>query len=78
MEAEVVLVEASRVHEIIARHMQTDVMDLVIDLDRSQGSRLCDARTGELYLDFFGCFATLPLGYNHPRICDTQSMSELG
>ena len=78
MEAEVILVEANQVHEIIARHMQSDVMDLVVDFDRSQGSRLCDARTGDFYLDFFGCFATLPVGYNHPRICSAQSMSELG
>lgn len=78
METEVTSVEPKRVHEIIARHMQAEVLDLVIDFDRSYGSRLCDARTGDFYLDFFGCFATLPLGYNHPRISDGKTRSELG
>ena len=78
METEVDLVEPERVHEVIARHMQADVLDLVVDFDRSQGPRLCDARTGEFYLDFFSCFATLPLGFNHPRISDIRTRSELG
>jgi len=58
--------------------MQSEVLDLVIDFKRSQGSRLFDAKRGEFFLDFFGCFATLPLGYNHPRICDSRTIHELG
>jgi L-lysine 6-transaminase len=78
METGVLSIEPKQVHEVIARYMQADVMDLVVDFERSQGSRLCDARNGDTYLDFFSCFATLPLGYNHPRICAPGSLSELG
>ena len=36
-----------------------------IDFDRSQGSYIYDRNTERRYLDFFGMYASLPLGYNH-------------
>jgi L-lysine 6-transaminase len=36
------------------------------DLARSNGSHLHDGRTGKKYLDLFGFYSSLPLGYNHP------------
>lgn len=78
MEKAVTRVEPEQVHNVISRHMQSDVLDLVVDFDRSQGSRLRDARTGTTYLDFFSCFATLPLGYNHPRLTQPQIRERLG
>lgn len=37
-----------------------------IDFDKSHGSYLHDKITKNEYLDFFGMYATLALGYNHP------------
>ena len=37
-----------------------------VDFQKSQGSTLYDTNTEKKYLDFFGMYASLPLGYNHP------------
>ena len=37
-----------------------------VDFNKSQGSMLFDTNTNKKYLDFFGMYASLPLGYNHP------------
>jgi L-lysine 6-transaminase len=66
------------VHEVLARHVLTDGMKLVLDLKRSLGSRLVDARTGERYLDMYTFFASAPLGVNPPGIADDPTfMAEL-
>ena len=68
--AEQTHVQASEVHEVLARHVLTDGMKLVLDLQHSQGSRLVDACTGERYLDMYTFFASAPLGLNPPGIAD--------
>lgn len=68
----------SRVHDALARHMLTDGFDLVLDLERSHGVRLVDARDGTTYLDMFGFFASSALGMNHPAITgDPDLQTEL-
>lgn len=52
----------------LGRHILADGMDMVMDLDRSQGAYLYDAKSDRKLLDFFTCFATVPLGYNHPKM----------
>ena len=64
--AEHVDVPPSEVHEVLARHVLTDGMKLVVDLQRSRGSRLVDARNGTRYLDMYTFFASAPLGLNPP------------
>ncbi|WP_102142859.1 L-lysine 6-transaminase [Mycobacterium hubeiense] len=67
-----------RVHDVLARSMLADGLDLVLDLDRSAGSYLVDARTGERYLDMFTFFASSALGMNHPALADDEAFrSEL-
>jgi L-lysine 6-transaminase len=39
--------------------------NIKIDFDKSHDSFLYDKRTDREYLDFFGMYASLPLGYNH-------------
>jgi L-lysine 6-transaminase len=41
------------------------VLNIKIDFEKSNGSYVFDKNTQEKYLDFFGMFSTLPLGYNH-------------
>jgi len=65
------------VHATLARHMLADGYDLVLDLEKSHGRRLHDARTGREYLDFFSFFATLPVGFNHPKTRDPEFLARL-
>jgi L-lysine 6-transaminase len=58
------------VHAVLGRHILADGMDLVLDLDRSRGAHLVDARTGRRYLDMFTFFASSALGMNHPALAD--------
>ena len=50
----------------LEKHILVDGFKLVIDLERSRGSRLVDARTGREIIDLYSFFASLPVGYNHP------------
>src|SRR6201991_3860743 len=60
------------VREVLARSILADGLDFVLDIDRSSGSYLVDARTGERYLDMFTFFASSALGMNHPALADDQ------
>ena len=59
---------AADVHARLARHLLVDGFDLVLDLERSHGSWLVDARDGTDYLDLFTFFASSALGMNHPAL----------
>ncbi|WP_297738411.1 L-lysine 6-transaminase [Mycobacterium sp.] len=59
-----------RVHETLSRSMLVDGFDLVLDLTRSAGSYLVDARDGRRYLDMFTFVASSALGMNHPALAD--------
>jgi L-lysine 6-transaminase len=62
--------EPDRVHEVLSRSIQVDGFDLVLDLKRSAGSYLVDARDGRRYLDMFTFVASSALGMNHPALAD--------
>ncbi len=68
----------SEVHAAIARHMLADGYEMVLDLDKSQGSTLVDARDGVEYLDLFTFFASSALGMNHPALTSDDALAELG
>ena len=68
----------AQVHETIAAHMLADGFEFVLDLDKSQGSTLVDARDGTEYLDLFTFFASSALGMNHPALAeDGDFLAEL-
>jgi L-lysine 6-transaminase len=64
--------EPDRVHEVLSRSILADGFDLVLDLTRSAGSCLVDARDGRRYLDMFTFFASSALGMNHPALADDE------
>lgn len=67
-----------RVHEVLSRSILADGFDFVLDLDRSRGSVLYDARDGRRYLDMFTFFASSALGMNHPALArDAEFRAEL-
>ena len=65
------------VHETLSRHLLVDGFDLVLDLEKSQGRRLWDARGERWYLDLFSCFATLPVRLNHPKMREPGFVAKL-
>lgn len=65
-------VTAAKVRDVLAKHMLADGFDLVVDLDRSEGSWLVDKKRGDRYLDFFSMYASMAVGYNHPRLLAAQ------
>lgn len=62
-------VSAEEVFPILKKHILADGMKYIFDFD-SKGSYVTDALTGKKLLDCFGQYASLPLGYNHPKILD--------
>ena len=65
-------IAAADVHGVLGRHMLSDGFDLVLDLERSRGARLRDARSGRTFLDFF-VLRPAPTGLNHPKMADGAS-----
>ena len=61
----------------LRRRMLVDGFDLVLDLEKSRGVRLVDARDGKEYLDFFSFFASSPVGMNHPRMTEPAFLERL-
>lgn len=70
-----IIVQPSEVHSVLGRHMLADGYDIVMDLRKSKGSWVFDAKRGRAVLDFFTNFASCPIGYNHPRL-DTPEFRE--
>jgi L-lysine 6-transaminase len=59
--------------------MLTDGYDMVLDLEKSKGAYLHDAKSGKNYLDFFTFYASNPLGMNHPSLAgDEEFIQKIG
>ncbi|ROL60998.1 L-lysine 6-transaminase [Bacteroidetes/Chlorobi group bacterium ChocPot_Mid] len=61
-------VEPTEVLSELRKYMLADGFDFVLDLELSKGAYFIDKRTGKKYVDFFTCFASMPIGMNHPKI----------
>ncbi len=66
------MIKAINVRNVLAKHMLVDGFELIIDLDKSEGSWLIDKRNGDKYLDFFSMFASMAVGYNNPKLVQHQ------
>lgn len=66
----------NQVKETLAKHLLTDGYDLTFDLEKSQGVRIYDAKYNRSLLDFFTCFASVPLGYNHPKMMEDEAFKK--
>ncbi len=72
-----IIINPSDVHSVLSRHMLADGYDIVMDLQKSRGSWLFDSRRGRSVLDFFTNFASVPIGYNHPRLDNPEFRDKL-
>jgi L-lysine 6-transaminase len=61
----------------LEKHVLTDGFRLVIDLEKSRGSRLVDAVTGKTYIDFYSFYASMPIGFNHPYFDSPEVQADL-
>ncbi len=62
---------------MLSRHILVDGFDVIIDLKKSRGSYIVDARSGKRYLDFFTFVASSPLGMNHPKMLTPAFLERL-
>jgi L-lysine 6-transaminase len=66
------------VRATLKKHMLADGYDQILDLDRSHGSWIVDARDGREYVDLFTFYAAMPLGLNHPKMNTDEVIRHLG
>jgi len=62
------MIDPHKVKALLARYILTEGFDFIVDLDESRGSWLVDQRNGDRYLDFFSMFASMAIGFNHPKL----------
>ncbi|MCL5029722.1 MAG: L-lysine 6-transaminase [Bacteroidetes bacterium] len=67
----------NNVHEVISKYMLADGFEFVLDIEKSHGVKIVDAKTGNVYLDFFTFFASSALGMNHPKLLSENVKKEL-
>jgi L-lysine 6-transaminase len=65
------------VHAVISKHMLRDGYDMVLDLEKSHGRRLYDSQHDRWFLDLFSSFATVPVGFHHPKMQDPAFLAKL-
>jgi len=68
-------VSPQNVHSVLSKYQLVDGYDLVVDLEKSKGVWIHDSASGKEYLDAFTCFASWPLGFNHPDLME-ESFNE--
>lgn len=61
----------------IRKHLIGDGFEFVLDMEKSQGSMIVDAISGRGLLDFYSCFASNPIGFNHPKMKNKAFMDKL-
>jgi L-lysine 6-transaminase len=61
----------------IEKHVLVDGFKLVIDLEKSRGSRLVDAPSGRELIDLYSFYASMPVGYHHPYFSRPEVEADL-
>ena len=70
------LVSPENVQASLKKHILADGFDLTFDMEKSKGVYIYDAKHKRTYLDFFTCFASVPLGYNHPKMVNDEAFKK--
>jgi len=64
------------VRATLSKHILADGYDFTLDLKKSEGVYIYDSAHERKILDFFSCFASMPLGYNHPKMIGDETFRE--
>lgn len=70
------LVSPQDVQASLQKHVLADGFDLTFDMEKSKGVYIYDAKYNRTLLDFFTCFASVPLGYNHPKMVEDEAFKK--
>lgn len=70
------LVSPQDVQASLQKHVLADGFDLTFDMEKSKGVYIYDAKYKRTLLDFFTCFASVPLGYNHPKMLNDEEFKK--
>ncbi|PWK77919.1 L-lysine 6-transaminase [Mucilaginibacter oryzae] len=70
------LVSPQNVQASLQKHVLADGFDLTFDMEKSKGVYIYDAKYNRTLLDFFTCFASVPLGYNHPKMVNDEEFKK--
>jgi L-lysine 6-transaminase len=62
-----------QVNQTLQQHILADGFDLTYDMEKSNGAYIYDSKHNRKLLDFFTCFASVPLGYNHPKMVNDEA-----
>jgi L-lysine 6-transaminase len=71
-----VSISPNQVQETLSKHILADGYDMVFDMEKSNGVRIYDSKHNRSLLDFFTCFASVPLGYNHPKMVNDEEFKK--
>ncbi|MDI3480458.1 MAG: L-lysine 6-transaminase [Tepidanaerobacteraceae bacterium] len=66
------MIKPQEVLSTLEKYMLVDGFPIVLDLEKSYGSHVIDARDGSEWLDFYTFFASSPLGINHPKLANDE------
>jgi L-lysine 6-transaminase len=66
-------INPQQVAETLGKHILADGLDLTFNMEKSQGCYIYDSKHHRKLLDFFTCFASVPLGYNHPKMLNDDA-----
>jgi len=69
-------ISPENVQETLSKHVLADGFDLTFDMEKSQGMYIYDSKNKRTLLDFFTCFASVPLGYNHPKMLEDAAFKK--
>ncbi len=69
-------VTPENLRQVLAKAMLVDGLDPIIDLRKSLGSWLYDAKSQRKLLDFFTFVASAPIGANHPKVWADKAFLE--
>jgi len=69
-------VTPEQVNETLSQHILADGFDLTYDMGQSHGAYIYDSKYKRELLDFFTCFASVPLGYNHPKMVNDEGFKQ--
>ncbi len=66
----------NQVNQALEKHILADGYDLTYDMEKSHGAYIYDSKHNRKLLDFFTCFASVPLGYNHPKMLNDEAFKK--
>ena len=70
-------IRPDRVFEVLQKSILADGMKIVFDPDKSKGARIHDSWNNRDMIDFFSFFASLPIGFGHPKLGEKDFENEL-